>query len=228
MTLVTEAPSQNGTAKSSSDPKNKWVDLSITLTSFGNGILMNPMTDATLNALGGEAAAEASEKGVPFVDRAKKRIIRDDFGQIGIPASYFLGALKEAGREVKIGKKQISTASTTTLFRFLLVEGEFFVLNDCEKQDHQKTDPKEEFGWVVDKRRGVLDNKGKKVAVAIIRPKFKHWSVTINVKVNTGLVDMKTLRNLFDTAGFIGVGDFRPTCNGNFGMFTVTDWQVLS
>ena len=76
-------------------------------------MLMNPMTEDTLNSL-----ATGNRKPVvkdrPFEDVANERIYRNDAGQMGFPAINLISALKHAGRNIKNGKKAISTATTTT------------------------------------------------------------------------------------------------------------------
>lgn len=208
----------------------KWVTVNVHLTSILNGMLMNPMGDEILDELAGVAPKQASDKATPLVDRAAKKIIRNEDDEISLPSDYLIAALKEAGREEKLtAKKQISTAGTTTLFRFLRIDQEFIPFENQEEMD-RLVDPKKDkdkLGWNVDKRRGVLNNAGKEVAVAIIRPRFRKWEVKFNVKVNVAMIDLGVVKRLFQTAGFIGVGDFRPSCNGPFGMFELAGWEPL-
>ena len=54
------------------------------------------------------------------------------------------------------------------------------------------------------------------------RGQFNPWSVTMNIRVNTGVLTVAQLIQLFDTAGFaIGVGEWRPQRDGQFGLFHV-------
>lgn len=212
--VKTSAPATNGTGKK---PQPASVKVKVTLTSKGNGILMNPMTDETLDELAGVGAKKASDKDTPLEDRAKKRVIRDENGNMGLPVTYILAALIAAGRHVKNGKDKISTATSTTLYEFLTIEDEFLPFTNQDEP------------MIVDKRRGVLNNAGKSVAVAIIRPKFKHWQVTFNVSIDTSVpISIDVVKQIFDAAGRkIGVGDFRPAKKGPFGMFSITGWEVL-
>lgn len=207
----------------------KNIRVKVTLTSKGPGLLMNPMTNDLLDELAGVKAKAASDKSTPLADRAKLKVIRnEESGQIGLPVEYILAALIGAGRHVKHGKKQISTATTTTLYEFLEMNATFLPFTNQEKQDRMKTDPKEKFGWLTDKRRGVLNNAGKSVAVAIIRPLFKDWETSFEVSIDTDVCDEKVVKQVFEAAGAkIGVGDFRPSKRGPFGMFTVSGWEVV-
>jgi hypothetical protein len=198
--------------------KDKNIRVKVTLTSKGNGILMNPMTDDLLDELAGVAAKKASDKDTPLADRAAKKVIRDENGKIGLPVEYILAALIGAGRHVKSGKKQISTATTTSLYEFLEIDQTFLPFANQENNS-----------WTVDKRRGVLNNAGKSVAVAIIRPKFKTWETTFEISIDTTVMDEKIVKQVFEAAGAkIGVGDFRPSKRGPFGMFIVSAWEVVS
>jgi len=181
-------------------------------------MLMNPMTEDTLNSL-----ATGNRKPVvkdrPFEDVASERIYRNDAGQMGFPAINLISALKHAGRNIKNGKKAISTATTTTMFSFLEFPDEFITFDGI--------DEKGEIPWRVDKRRGVMKNGAASVAVAIIRPKFDHWGFTITVNFNDKLIREETVKALFVEAGSnAGLCDFRPSKNGPFGRFEVVSFQV--
>lgn len=196
--------------------KGKIVNVEVTLTSKGNGLLMNPMSDELLDELAGVASKRPSDKDTPLIDRAEKKIIRGEGGVIGLPSTYILASLIHAGRYVKNGKDKISTATSTTLYEFFTLENEFLPF---ENQNEE---------WTVDKRRGVLNNAGKQVAVAIIRPRFKNWQTKFVISIDTEVMNTEVVKKIFEVAGTkIGVGDFRPAKKGPFGMFSVTDWKVL-
>jgi len=55
-----------------------------------------------------------------------------------------------------------------------------------------------------------------------IRSEFKNWSIEIPVRYNVNAISVEQLVNLFNVAGFgVGIGAWRPECNGSFGMFHV-------
>lgn len=196
--------------------ETKNVRVRVTLASKGPGILMNPMSGDLLDELAGVKTKSASDKDTSLDDRAAKKVIRSEKGEIGLPVTYILASLINAGRHVKNGKEKISTATSTTLYEFLQIEDEFLVFAD------QKTP------WSVDKRRGVLNNAGKSVAVAIIRPRFKEWKTTFTIVVDTGVMNTEVVKKIFEAAGAkIGVGDFRPQKKGPFGMFKIDEWEII-
>jgi len=56
------------------------------------------------------------------------------------------------------------------------------------------------------------------------RAQFKDWRVKLTVRFNANAISADEVLNLFRVAGFaVGVGDWRPECNGPFGTFRPTD-----
>ena len=212
------------------------IIVEILLRAKGNGMLQNPMSDETLEELIGTKTKKAVVKDRPLKEIAHSRVLREngETGKPGIKLEYITACLVTAGRNVKIGKKQISTAETTTVFAFLDFKGAtFFPFEPVDKtkftkEDLEKLHPE---GWIMDMRRGVLNGVGKKSAVGIVRPLFKHWQIKLRVEINQSAVDgadESIVKQLFESAGtMVGLGDFRPSKRGPFGMFEIADWQVV-
>ena len=60
------------------------------------------------------------------------------------------------------------------------------------------------------------------------RAEFPEWSAAVLVVVNLAALSVEQLANLFVVAGFaVGVGDWRPERNGQFGRFEVAGIQAL-
>lgn len=56
------------------------------------------------------------------------------------------------------------------------------------------------------------------------RAQFENWGALLPVTINTGMLSIEQLVNLFDAAGFgIGIGEWRPQRDGQFGRFKVAD-----
>jgi hypothetical protein len=136
----------------------------------------------------------------------------------GVPAENFLAALRGAGRKVKVGKTQVSTAKATNLFSFLSLR-EVFLPFLPEFQT-----------WVPDVRRGVMRNTSSATTVGITRPKFPKWSFKCTLEVDLdGMegVGEDTVKALVQRAGTSqGLCAFRPSCNGPFGRFKIKSWLV--
>lgn len=195
------------------------VKMKITLESIGNGMLQNPMTQKTLDELQ-TGIRGAVDKTLSSETIAKSRVIKDSKGNAGIPIEYLLGCLVEAGRLVKNGKKQISTAGTTTIFAFL----DFGDMTFLPFKMHSP--------MVVDRRKGNLNNAGKSTAVCIIRPKFEKWAIELEAIITTEgdfAAKEDVVKKLFEAAGSqVGIGDFRPAKRGPFGRFRVAEWKQIS
>ena len=54
------------------------------------------------------------------------------------------------------------------------------------------------------------------------RPQFMPWQIDLVITFNERAISAEQLLNLIELAGFgVGVGDWRPECNGQFGRFRV-------
>jgi len=61
-----------------------------------------------------------------------------------------------------------------------------------------------------------------RVADIRFRGQFKEWCAYVPVQVNTSALSIEQLANLFVLAGFaVGVGEWRPERNGQYGRFEV-------
>ncbi|MAF13389.1 MAG: hypothetical protein CMI53_00645 [Parcubacteria group bacterium] len=193
-------------------------------------LLMNPLTDATLEGLRTGVHPPVKKDG-PASDVARTRVYRaqnfvpvkeGDLGPVVMPSVNFLACLVEAGRSVKNGKKQISTASTTTLYSFLEILEPEFPLTDLQEENTQDGE-----GWITDCRRGVLAQNN--IAVCIVRPRFDIWSFRYTMTIDLGEIDEGKVAELITTAGKkVGLCDFRPAKRGHFGRFAITDWKKVN
>lgn len=56
----------------------------------------------------------------------------------------------------------------------------------------------------------------------------EEWSVTIRIRYNAAVITLQNLLNLYAVAGFaVGVGEWRPERDGNWGMFRVAGMEDL-
>lgn len=182
-------------------------------------LMMDKMSDETLEGLAtGVRPPEVKDK--PAEEKAAAKIYRDDDGTIALPAEMLMGALVFAGQKVKNGKKQISTAKTTTLFELLTLQNVSLPLHNGQ------ADAKGDLPWIVDKRKGIGNQAKTPTAVCIIRPKFPHWEFDCEIMYDEKRVNGDVVRQLFNTAGSSeGLGSFRPNKKGPFGRFEVTKWE---
>lgn len=183
-------------------------------------LLMNPMTDETLTMLRDRKRKQVKTDWTPEAEAATKRFIDPD-GDVSIPATNLLACLVGAGRKVKVGKVQLSTAETSMVPALISIEEEYLKLNG-NGSGVEKNPP-----FVVDKRRGC--NPADGVAVCLIRPKYPHWGFECTIQVDTSdILGEGDAKKLFEVAGkYQGLGDFRPSKRGPFGRFEVQEWTVI-
>jgi hypothetical protein len=151
-------------------------------------------------------------------EQAKARLYLDDKGRPYLPSVYLLRAIIDAGRFIKIGKRQLSTRDETIVTSFLSLVGVDYPI-------------KSKNGWRVD-ARGIV-NQATKARVMCYRPMFDEWEVSFGIDLDTKEAKPATVRELVDRAGkAIGVGVMRPSRKGPYGQFKVIHWserqEVLS
>ncbi len=143
-------------------------------------------------------------------EQAEKRLYKDDKGTCVFPADNLLSCIIDAGRYIKVGKKQLSTRDTTIITSFLSIIESFMPIKSAS-------------GWRVD-ARGVVNQatKGRHVAY---RPIFDDWGFKFTLDADTSETSLNTVREIIDRAGkFIGIGIMRPARKGRYGQFKVVHW----
>jgi len=150
-------------------------------------------------------------------DVAQEDITRAEFhsyndnGVFFLPGEHIRGALINAGAMVKskVGNARKSMKN--------IVAGMFFVFP--EKLPLPQN-------YVIDKRSAV--NKNIKGRVISIRPKWEEWKTQFELHVDNDTITKETVKEIIENAGqYIGVGSFRPQCNGMFGRFKITQFKKL-
>lgn len=186
-------------------------------------LMMDRMSAATLQGLlDGVRPQIAKDRPVDVV--AAEKIYRDPNGRIALPAEMLFAALVGAGRNVKVGKKGISTATTTSLPDFMSIEESHLPLTNIPANANGE----EKNFWTADLRKGMGYNGKTPTAVAIVRPKFPNWEFAVTVKLDEKKVGEDTLKALFASAGSTqGLGSFRPNKKGMFGRFTVAEMKEV-
>lgn len=145
------------------------------------------------------------------VEQARKKLYLDPDGNPFLPAIYLFRAIIDAGRFIKIGKRQLSTRDETIVPSFLSLVGTQYPIIS--------KDP-----WRVD-ARGIVNQKTNSRVMAY-RPIFDDWQVSFEIDLDTREARVATARELVDRAGrAIGIGVMRPSRKGGFGQFKVVYWQ---
>ncbi len=164
-------------------------------------------------------------------------------GRIGLKVEMIVASLVDAGRGQKLGKIQLSTATSTHLFEYISIENPFLILanippdvampiatykkprKDWNDEERAKFE-REHAYWEVDVRRGVGEATG--VALCVVRPMFREWAFRLTVKFDDKTFNTQALKNLVTGAGSsCGLGSFRPQKKGQFGRFGVMDYSEV-
>jgi hypothetical protein len=198
--------------------ETKIIEIEVGVKGLPPGLLTNPMTLEKLKEIYTKVYGPADTKWDPE-KTAKGRIpIDSESGKMGIPAQYFYSCFIEAGRDQKNGTKNISTVTSSTLPSFLWIKEDFLPFKNGDGSG--------DIPWAADIRRGNLKQKSEKIAVCLIRPKFREWEVEFTLTLDTVICNAETVRKLIEKAGNkVGVGSFRPACRGPFGRFIITKWK---
>ena len=152
-----------------------------------------------------------SKQELPPKDQAEKCLYKDDKGVCIFPADNLLSAFVDAGRYIKVGRKQLSTRDTTIITSFLTIIEAFIPIKSAKS-------------WRVD-ARGVVNSatKGRHISY---RPIFDDWKLKFTLDVDTSEASINTIREIIDRAGkVIGKGVMRPARNGRYGQIKVVDWN---
>lgn len=193
-------------------------------------MLQNPASEELLERLR-TGAKTVSEKGKKTrLEQARELLIRGPDGEMGIYAGYLRAAMVAGGRVVKNGRAAISTATSTKLPLLLTIEDEFmpFTLMDAQTGEFDEDyDPEQH--WEPDMRRGTNPAPtGKGVMVSIVRPKITRWGVVTTLAVDLQQTSHAVVVELLKMTGKVaGIGDFRPGCKGDFGMFRVGRYELV-
>ena len=143
-------------------------------------------------------------------EQAEARLYRYPDGKPYLPANNLLRAIIDAGRFIKIGKRQLSTRDETIVTSFLSLVGMDYPIKSKES-------------WRVD-ARGIV-NQANKARVMAYRPIFDDWSIEFTIDLDTKEGKPSTARELVDRAGrAIGIGVMRPSRKGAYGQFKVVRW----
>ena len=120
--------------------------------------------------------------------------------KFGFPAIGFKGAMVTAC--TSLGKTVISKIAARQAFH---INEEFIQINGIPQMRED----------MVRIAMGTADIR--------FRPEFREWTANIPITFNTAVISRDQIANILNTAGFaVGVGDYRPEKDGQFGRFTIS------
>ncbi len=131
----------------------------------------------------------------PEQDYRESLYIRDD-GSYGFPAVAFKAAAVRAG--------------TYCDMKMVFLRGAFHIEGDLVLVEGEP-EPREDMVRV-----------GQGTADIRYRPQFPKWATELDITFNNRALTAEQIVNLFEIAGFaVGVGEWRPEKDGQFGRFRV-------
>lgn len=136
----------------------------------------------------------------------------DEKGVPYIPCEHIRGSMINAGSYVKskVGNSRKSMKN--------IVAGMFFVIPERIMLPSE---------FEIDKRSAV--NKNIKARVISIRPKWNQWSAEFELHIDNDTITKETAKTILEYAGqYVGIGSFRPECNGMFGRFEIKSFVKKS
>lgn len=150
-------------------------------------------------------------------DIAKEDQVRAEFHSYQDKEGFFIPTEQLKGSLIGGGAMVKSKVGNAKKSMKNIVAGMFFI------EEEKLRLPKE---YVVDKRSAV--NKNIKARVICIRPKWEEWKANFTLLVDNDTVTQETIKEIINNAGnFVGIGSFRPTNNGSFGRYTLTNIQEV-
>ncbi len=128
-----------------------------------------------------------------------------DDGKIGFPADGFKQSMVRGGKALDL----IMTDLRTGFF----VHGVY-----CTRDDRELV--------VITGERSMREDMVRlngTVSDIRYRPQMCNWKAELEISYNAGVVSFDHLVNMLNAAGFgVGVGEWRPPCDGSFGRFKVS------
>lgn len=143
--------------------------------------------------------------------RAEYHCYRNQEGKCFIPADQLRMAFINGGSYLKskVGTKTKSMKSI--IAAMFMVNPDEIIMPDYD---------------MIDKRSAV--NRNVKARIICIRPKWTNWNAAFTVEIGEKTITKETITELISTTGnYVGIGSYRPTNNGSFGRFELTELKQI-
>lgn len=170
------------------------------------------MDDISLDAWEKQRGLIIERKDINKADfvRAEYHSYKDEKGYY-VPSEHIRASLINAGSFMKSKVGNAKKSMKNVVAGMFFIEQEKLYLN-CD--------------FEIDKRSAV--NKNIKARVITVRPKWVDWSVKFTLLIDNDTITIETINELLSYSGnYVGIGSFRPQCNGMFGRFDVVNISKL-
>lgn len=147
-----------------------------------------------------DGKSKKKDKEYSAEEDANKALYKDEVGCY-IPNTMLKACIKDAGKNFSKGKSSFKDVVLSSVF----VEEPKLYLG---KKTYDEID-----------RRPVVAQRSR---VVRSRPKFTNWSVEATIKLDDSRITVDKFKEIIVEAGVVkGIGDYRPSRGGEFGMFKV-------
>lgn len=187
------------------------MEIEIELTGV-SPLIINKFTDAAAQAAtDGVRGSSAGQERLSPREDCESRLHIGQNGEPCIPSYMMMASVAEGGKFEKIGKAQVTTKDSSLLYGCLEIEEiEIYIIHVRPWDVFQKD----------------IRNPSTKGRMLRYRPIFYDWKLRFTMRLDTSVMNEKTLRRIIDHAGTKkGLGDFRPGCKGPYGKYVVTHWK---
>lgn len=180
-------------------------------------------------------APENKDQSKPGDDRSPpwtwQTYLYTDGEKIVWPAENLMVCLRQAGTQMTLkGQKTYKEITQSGLliedeFADFMFDGKQLGVDRVEKMKDapfaEQVKRAQELGFRLFVKRAAIKSSGKVTKHVRVRPRFDSWSVRGTISIINPTVTYEKLVQLFDIAGRVGLGDWRPGCKtpGPFGMF---------
>lgn len=135
----------------------------------------------------------------------------EETGKCYIPSEHIHGSLINAGGYLK-SKVGIKTKSMKSIVAAIFdITPERIFVKDFD---------------IVDKRSAVNHNiKGR---IIKFRPRWNSWGAQFEINIGEDTFSLEILKELLRIAGnYVGIGSYRPACNGKYGRFKLIQLKEI-
>jgi len=158
---------------------------------------------------GGSSELKSSREIYSAEDDADQSCYKDANGGFYLPTFAFRSCILSAAR----GRKLAKFFATTVVKGAVFAADERTPLLDPSTGEVLRT-------YEIDTRRAVIKSNG----ILRSRAKLPVWACAVNLDCDLEFISEAQVRDLLTVGGrIVGVGDFRPECQGPFGRFRVKD-----
>lgn len=155
------------------------------------------------------------KKNISKDEEVSRALYKDDNGQLFIPWTWIAGSVKNASSGRRTARNKKITLKSIIAGAFRLVDEKLYFNDQISEKDVNVYS----VPVVIPSTRGRIIKH---------RPKIDKWSLEFTAVIDDDLLTVPEIKDVIEEAGRrIGIGDFRISKGGPFGMFKVTNFETF-